>query len=211
MELDDELDDAQLEGCAADALPTPCVAELCRSYLTQIPRAINQARDFRCPRCPHRGASSPWPELSKPRRELALSGGPSETDLVAKELLCWYSKLSYKQAVLGFPVLIPRRHDHNRSLQMECGVDLLSHDAFSQGAVRDPLNADKQYTHYLPIWIDPLHGKGSRPLLKRQLASMCSQQAADNFRWEWALEILPKVAARARVSPARRSAQSRCS
>lgn len=103
-------------------------------YLTKIPRCIIQARTFRCPKCPHNGSSAPWPPLPKPRNELTQSGGFSEMEATANELVCWYTKRSYKQQLLGYPVHIPTRRDGGKDMKnMECAVDLLSHQAWTEG------------------------------------------------------------------------------
>ena len=104
-------------------------------YLTKIPSCIIQARTFRCPKCAHNGTESPWPPLSKPCRELSQSGGFSEKLAAENELVCWYTKQSYKQQILGFPVHIPTRRDGTGKdvKNMECAVDLLSYQAFKEG------------------------------------------------------------------------------
>eukprot|EP01046_Picozoa_sp_COSAG06_P036205 COSAG06_NODE_3968_length_4710_cov_2.617870_2_plen_834_part_00 len=117
---------------------------------------------------------------------------------VRRELLCFYSKLTFTEenTVLGFGLNVERggyqqgggRHIKRISTELE----LLSYDAFANAGVRTSVNSSP-FTHWLPVLLDSDHSEKALPLCKRSLMTIAGFDAQRPFDPLVALTVLPKL------------------
>lgn len=106
-----------------------------------------------------------------------------------KETICFHSKASFEEDVLGVGIKIfvnPR----TKLLQYVASpLDLLSYTAYSKEGVRMSVWRDR-FTHFLPLYINEVHGKKSLPLAEKCLSKLFG---VDFFKPEMALNLLSKL------------------
>eukprot|EP00698_Gefionella_okellyi_P004284 TRINITY_DN13973_c0_g1_i1.p1 TRINITY_DN13973_c0_g1~~TRINITY_DN13973_c0_g1_i1.p1 ORF type:complete len:588 (-),score=116.47 TRINITY_DN13973_c0_g1_i1:46-1809(-) len=166
-------------------------------------RAVSESRSYKCAKCNHNGAQrSTWcpavlseTEFLEREQELrAASAGPagveSEIAQLQSELVCYHSKHSYKEAVLGYGIEVTTdRGGVMRELSSPC--EYLSHEAFHSDGVRHSVTK-KPFQQWLPLYIDSEHYKRAQQPLQQALSRICTG-SPDKFQPSQALQVFPKL------------------
>jgi len=110
-----------------------------------------------------------------------------ENAIAQHGLLCYYNKKSFRDEVLGIPIIVKRKAAFD---ELTSPLDLISHEAFESGVRLSAWNL--QFTHFLPIWINNQHGMKAFPLIKRSIEALCFRNTSVDHS-EMALTILPRL------------------
>lgn len=184
----DDLESSAMYGEGEESSPKKSTLE---EILVSIPAAIKASRRFACSKCPHRAPDHVWPELREAGEELQRSG---EDEKKAEPLLCFHTKRSWQEDVLGLGVYIERVPSSSRIRSVQTGLDLVSWTAFNHLGVRcGVLQTEHEWTHWIPLWINKEHGSRAYPLFQQVLSFIFTGSATAQFRPEWAFEMIPKL------------------
>lgn len=158
-------------------------------------KVVEEANRFSCPevKCGHKQhlPKPPFPELSDEDFRLMLS----EQELIKKEIQCFFSKKSIflpDKEILGVGISFVRNPRDGTIHSIDSPLDLLSLHSFRKKRVLKSVDNSRSITHWLPVFIEPTHGKKCMHLLPRSLGIICSGSHY-NFQPEMILQILPKL------------------
>ncbi len=128
---------------------------------------------------------------------------------VASELICFHSKRTHEEDIIGLPIAVPNRMLRDISSPLE----LLSYTSFKEGTcllvlhhkyitsfalsfafigVRKSVYGEA-FEHFLPLYVNASHGARSRDVLKRSLQVQCGRRLTDAFDPMCAIHVIPKV------------------
>lgn len=117
---------------------------------------------------------------------------------VRRELICFYSKAHFTEAVLGFGMHLEHGSWHAGGI---CGrhiktisteLELLSQDAFETAAVRTSV-WQKPFEFFLPVLLGTDHSQRALPLAKTNLMRISGYPVATAFDPMVVLTVLPKL------------------
>lgn len=114
--------------------------------------AIEVSKHFKSTECKHRGAGEPYPpfdEREKDADAFVFIKDPKE--LLADELICYYTRQKLPQCSLGIGVSIQRLPRTGEIRSVKPTPDLLSLKAFTKSKIRTALDNSK-FTHWLPLF-----------------------------------------------------------
>ncbi len=106
------------------------------------------------------------------------------------EVLCFHTKLSFENDVIGIPLVVTNNNASNRVFisDIQTPLDLLSYSAYAHDAVRkDVWKVDFQY--WMPLYISHSHWQRAFPLFR--LA--CEKITKRPYDWTSPLDVLPKL------------------
>lgn len=112
-----------------------------------------------------------------------------EVDQIFGTLVCFHTKVDYKEDVLGIPIQFTVNPRTEQIDYVYSSLDILSRQAYYEDKVRKTVWKEK-FTHFLPIYIDEDHFRRGLPILKRTMAEMCG---GGQFEPSMVLYILPKL------------------
>eukprot|EP01114_Cavostelium_apophysatum_P015647 TRINITY_DN4309_c0_g1_i1.p1 TRINITY_DN4309_c0_g1~~TRINITY_DN4309_c0_g1_i1.p1 ORF type:complete len:1000 (-),score=330.36 TRINITY_DN4309_c0_g1_i1:12-2684(-) len=104
-------------------------------------------------------------------------------------LICFHTKVSFKDAVLGIPINYSTNPRTNVIDKIDSTLDLISHEAYEEDGVRKSVWKEP-FKLWMPLFICPDHVERALPLLENSLAQLCKER---KFRPDMALEVLPKL------------------
>lgn len=116
-------------------------------YLSQIPDAIKYSKTFECKTCSHK-PGHPWPSIIA-TSDATTKGKISELDLIRQELVCYHSRISFTEDILGLGVSVERNPRGNIK-NISSPLELLSQTAFKEG-VRKSIMNDMEFSYWLPV------------------------------------------------------------
>lgn len=91
-----------------------------------------------------------------------------------RDLVCYHSKESFRDTVLGVPVMVTWHPDGGlKRLSTLDGGDLIGESAYRRERIRLTSNCEP-FNFWFPVALDPQHWENAQPLLKRQIMSLTS-------------------------------------
>ena len=108
--------------------------------------------------------------------------------LTQRELVCFHTKLGFREDILGVGVNVidPQKKAASR---IEAPLDLLSHTAFATMGVKQSVWKES-FQHWLPLAFDRQHQQAVGTQLELSIAKIAG---SDRFQPSMALEVLPKL------------------
>eukprot|EP01117_Protostelium_nocturnum_P006200 TRINITY_DN2235_c0_g1_i1.p1 TRINITY_DN2235_c0_g1~~TRINITY_DN2235_c0_g1_i1.p1 ORF type:complete len:1083 (+),score=440.34 TRINITY_DN2235_c0_g1_i1:121-3249(+) len=94
-----------------------------------------------------------------------------EVDHILDELVCFHTKSTFEEDVLGFPIVFTVNPKTKEIDYIDSSMDLLSREAFFVDKIRKTVWKEK-FTDWLPLYIDEDHFERALPLLQKSLLKM---------------------------------------
>jgi hypothetical protein len=106
---------------------------------------------------------------------LKFSNFSSRRDM--NELICFHSKNSYKDEILGIGLIL-KYNPYDKSISyVDSPLDTLSYDSFKEGVRKSVWR--EEFTHFLPIYINQEHGKKAFTLFKEMICQIYKKESFD--------------------------------
>jgi ubiquitin-protein ligase len=115
-----------------------------------------------------------------------------EVNEIPRELTCFYTKQSFKQDVLGYPLFYTINPRTRLVDYITSPLELLSATAFYQHKIRRSVWRE-QFTDWLPIYITEEHFERGLPYMKAVFIKLCPQYKDCTFKPEMAVDVLCKL------------------
>jgi len=115
----------------------------------------------------------------------------SSSDIQNDYLICFHSKLSWREACLGLGLRMDRLKG-GKIKNVYTGLDIISWTAFNSGVRSGILSTDEKWTHWIPLWINPEHGTRSLEIFKRVLIKIYGRKN-EGFKPEWGFDLVQKL------------------
>jgi hypothetical protein len=103
-------------------------------------------------------------------------------------LICFHSKVSFRDDILGIPISVVRKTKFD---ELSSPLDFLSYESFHEAQVQKSVWGE-QFTHWLPLWINPEHGQRAWTSIEQSIQSL-SFRSGLRFDPKQALTILPRL------------------
>ena len=137
-----------------------------------------------------------WYVALEERKHMILSSHPAfqgERAIIERELLCFHSKDSFGDDILGIGVSLEHKPGGDISY-ISTAFDLISHSTFYSAGVRKGVWKEP-FTDFLPLYINESHGRRALPLIKKHMAQISRGRPSEekDFRPEHAVDILTKL------------------
>lgn len=165
-----------------------------KEWLSAVQFSVDQSRSFNCTSCTHRAPRAIWPpfadakELDKVSKDLAAL---KAVDLVRNELVCFYTRQTFQEDVLGVGVTFSKNVRTGEIKSIQSPLDLVSLRAFMNHDLRLSA-ANEKFTHWLPLFLNAEHGKKAMHLAKRALSIICTG-TNKNFKPDQVLNVIPRL------------------
>ncbi|KNC50114.1 ubiquitin carrier protein [Thecamonas trahens ATCC 50062] len=177
---------------------------------SQLRRMREEAAAHTCLSCGH-APGAPHPPIPALGGNLAASAGSDlaqrllSSDLHRLRLnsRCFFSKATYRDAVLGYGVSVEyyskasRRRGRRRSpiKRIHTELDILSWAAFSADGVRTTPVTKRAFSHFMPMYINSDHGGRAYDIVRTSMARMCKPRPEHipAFQPPMALDVLPAL------------------
>jgi len=155
----------------------------------EIQKAVEAANNYTCPTCKHRPLRS-WPPFPAYEKD-AFILNKSEVELLKEELICFHSKRSFSEDVLGFGISYHKNIKTGDIQEISSPLDLIGLRAYMREKIRKSA-VNEPFTHWLPVYLNDEHGKKAFHLAKRSMSMICTGNTKD-FKPQMALVVLPKL------------------
>jgi hypothetical protein len=106
------------------------------------------------------------------------------------ELICFYSKLHFTDDVLGVGLNLENKLN-GKLAYITTTFDLVSYSAFMKEKVRKAVYKEP-FTHWLPLYINRVHGEKAIPLATEAMAMICKDCYGSFEPW-MVLDVIPKL------------------
>lgn len=179
---DEDDDDDEEDRAAASAAAL-------EQILVAIPGSVRASRAFHCPSCPHRAPDAAWPALGAGRDLNCSFEEQRET------LFCFHSRKSWREDCLGLGLRVERHPRSGRIVELQVGLDIVSWTAFHvMGVRRGVLTSEREWTHWIPLWLNAEHGSRALPLFRRTLSAIFTGAASsERFLPQWGFDLVQKL------------------
>jgi ubiquitin-protein ligase/Ran GTPase-activating protein (RanGAP) involved in mRNA processing and transport len=157
----------------------------------QFTAVAAEANSFKCAMCKHK-PRFPWPTFQTTESDfILLSSEKNLVSQVADELVCFHTRRTRLEDCLGFGLSFNRNFRHGSIQNVRTDCDLISLRAYSKEKLRIGVYG-KQFTHWLPVYLDATHGAKALYLAQRNLSYICTG-VASKFTPAQILEVYPRM------------------
>jgi len=113
-----------------------------------------------------------------------------ENAIAVHGLVCFHSRASFRDDILGIPVTVDRKNP--RFPELSSSLDLLCWESYTEDNVRKTVWGEK-FSHYLPVWINREHGERAWPYIEQGIADLMLGGDNVTFVPNMALIVLPRL------------------
>jgi len=90
----------------------------------------------------------------------------SDRDFSSAKLICFHTKASYKDCILGIPISYSINPRSQQIDKITSTLDLLSYTAYHEDGIRKSV-WKQRFTHFLPLYITAQHANRALPIMKK--------------------------------------------
>jgi Ran GTPase-activating protein (RanGAP) involved in mRNA processing and transport/uncharacterized tellurite resistance protein B-like protein len=161
-----------------------------KEWLSGVKWSVEQSRSYKDQSVSHFPPRSPWPPLHDEKMTTKSLSMDMEK-MIKDELICFYTRQTFEEDCLGYGISYAKNLRTGELKAIKSLLSFLSLRAFINHNLRLSANNEK-FTHFMPIFINPNHGKKAMHLAKRSMSIICTGNHK-NFQPDMALQILPKL------------------
>lgn len=114
-----------------------------------------------------------------------------EVNHIEADLICFHTKVSFREAVLGVPVDFSVNPRTNRIDYISTTLDYVSLDAFKSGLRLSQWN--EAFKDWLPFFLTPEHFQRARPSFEKSVVRLSPHWRTSRFNSVMVLEVIPKL------------------
>jgi hypothetical protein len=114
-----------------------------------------------------------------------------EVNHIEADLICFHTKVSFREAVLGVPVDFSVNPRTNRIDYISTTLDYVSLDAFKSGLRLSQWN--EAFKDWLPLFLTPEHFQRARPSFEKSVVRLSPHWRTSRFNSVMVLEVIPKL------------------
>lgn len=114
-----------------------------------------------------------------------------EVNHVEADLICFHTKASFQEAVLGIPVDFSLNPRTQRIDYISSTMDLMSSEAMDRGVRLTQWN--ETFKAWIPVFLTPDHFQRAKPRFERSMVTLSPHWATSRFHPFMVLEVIPKM------------------
>ena len=183
----------QLQAFLFQSVEKPATEKEKRKLEHELEKIRKKANDFECEKCSHRTKVNPYPPIRESNQVQLQEFSPKipEVELFEESLVCYHSKLTFKECPLGLGLNIERVARTGNMHYCNPTPDLISLKAFNKQGVRKSSRGEK-FGFWIPLYLSPDQKDQTLHLAKHSLSFIKSNNSR-RFTTDLVEELLLKI------------------